>query len=155
MTQVSGGRGARPGGLEIWKFGGASLADAAAIERAAGLIAGHPGPLVIVASALGGVTDLLLTGAGLASSGKADEAARVAAVFLRRHHEVAKALLPEGSARRALLARIDAAAREYRDLCGAVTVLGHLAPRASDMLIARGERMSAGILAAAISRAKR
>jgi aspartokinase/homoserine dehydrogenase 1 len=155
MTQVSGGRGARPGGLEIWKFGGASLADAAAIERAAALIAGHPGPLVIVASALGGVTDLLLTGAGLAASGKADEAARTAAVFLRRHHQVAKALLPEGPARRALLARIDAAAREYRDLCGAVSVLGHLAPRASDMLIARGERMSAAILAASISRARR
>ena len=38
---------------------------------------------------------------------------------------------------------IDAAAREYRELCGAVGVLGHLAPRASDMLVSRGERLSA------------
>ena len=49
--------------LEVWKFGGASLADAAAIRRAAALIASHKGPLVVVASALGGITDLLLGGA--------------------------------------------------------------------------------------------
>jgi aspartokinase/homoserine dehydrogenase 1 len=155
MTQAGSDSAASPGGLEIWKFGGASLADAAAIQRAAALIAAHPGPLVIVASALGGVTDLLLSGASLACGGRAEEAGRVAAVFLRRHREVAKALLPEGPARRALLARIDAAAREYRDLCGAVAVLGHVPPRASDMLLARGERISATILAASIARAKR
>jgi aspartokinase len=85
MTEAHAGTGGAAGGLEIWKFGGASLADAAAIQRAATLIAAHAGPLVIVASALGGVTDLLLNGARLASTGKADEAGRVAAVFLRRH----------------------------------------------------------------------
>jgi aspartokinase len=58
--------------LEIWKFGGASLADAAAIERAAALVAAHGGPLVVVASALAGVTDLLLNGAALASTGKGE-----------------------------------------------------------------------------------
>jgi aspartokinase/homoserine dehydrogenase 1 len=155
MTPRRTEKAAPAGALEIWKFGGASLADTAAIQRAATLIAGHDGPLVIVASALGGVTDLLLNGATLACTGQTDEAGRVAAIFLRRHHDVAKALLPQGRERRALLARIDAAAREYRDLCGAVAVLGHLAPRASDMLLARGERMSATILAAAIGRAGR
>ncbi|MEP6594038.1 MAG: aspartate kinase, partial [Acidobacteriota bacterium] len=147
--------GASAAGLEVWKFGGASLADAPAIQRAAVLIAAHPGPLVVVASALGGITDLLLSGAALARAGQAAAAARVAALFLRRHREVAKALLPEGPARRALLGRIDAAAREYRDLCGAVAALGHVAARASDMLVSRGERISAAILAAAVTRARR
>jgi len=146
---------AAPRDLEIWKFGGASLADAAAIQRAAALITAHAGPLVVVASALAGVTDLLLNGATLASAGKAEEAGRVAALFLRRHREIARAVLPAGTARRALLSRLDAAAREYRDLCGAVAVLGHLAPRASDMLVARGERMSAAILAAALAAGRR
>ncbi len=56
--------------LEVWKFGGASLADVAAIERAVALISRHQGPLVVVASALGGVTDLLLEGANAATSGR-------------------------------------------------------------------------------------
>ncbi|HUU33601.1 MAG TPA: hypothetical protein VMW48_06030, partial [Vicinamibacterales bacterium] len=55
--------------LEVWKFGGAALADGKAIDRAARKIAGHPGPLVIVASALGGVTDLLLEGANHTAAG--------------------------------------------------------------------------------------
>ncbi len=137
--------------FEIWKFGGASLADAAAIHKAAALIAGHPGRLVIVASALAGVTDLLLEGANQAASGRLDDARRAAATFLRRHREVVGELLPRGAARRRVLAAVDAAAREYRDLCRAVGVLGHLAPRASDLLISRGERMSATLLAATLS----
>ena len=141
--------------LEIWKFGGASLADARAIQRAAGLITRHSGPLVIVASALGGVTDLLLEGAGQAAAGRSAEAARTAAAFLRRHREVARELVPGGPGRRKLLATIDAAAREYRELCGAISVLGHIPARASDILVARGERMSASLLAAVLSRAGR
>jgi aspartokinase len=49
--------------LEVWKFGGASLASAEQIEKAAALIAKHTGPLIIVPSALAGITDLLLEGA--------------------------------------------------------------------------------------------
>ena len=49
--------------LQVWKFGGASLADAAAVRHAVSLIRAHDGPLVVVASALAGITDLLLGGA--------------------------------------------------------------------------------------------
>ena len=141
--------------LEVWKFGGASLADAAAIRKAAELATGHPGPLVIVASALAGVTDLLLGGAHAAVTGDTRQASRVAAAFLVRHRKIARELLLAGAQRRALLAAIDAAAREYRELCAAVAVLGHLAPRASDMLVARGERMSATMLAAVLTASRR
>jgi aspartokinase/homoserine dehydrogenase 1 len=137
--------------LEVWKFGGASLADAGAIQRAAALIAEHKGPLIVVASALGGITDLLIGGAQRAAAGSADETASRASVFLQRHRQAVKSLLPPGKKRRALLARIDDAAREYRDLCAAVAVLGHLEPRTMDLLVARGERMSAALLAEAVS----
>jgi aspartokinase/homoserine dehydrogenase 1 len=141
--------------LEVWKFGGASLADAAAINKAIGLIRRHDGPLVVVASAFSGITDLLLQGADAATSGRSAEAGRAAAEFLRRHREVARALIPKGTSQRRLLTAIDAAAREYQELCVAIGVLAHLAPRASDLLVSRGERMSASILAAALSRPRR
>jgi aspartokinase/homoserine dehydrogenase 1 len=141
--------------LEVWKFGGASLADAAAIRRAAALIAAHKGPLVVVASALGGITDLLLGGARAAVERDGGNPAALASAFLRRHRQAAKELVPAGPVRRALLGAIDSAAREYRDLCGAVAVLGHLEPRTLDLLVSRGERMSASILTAANSRAGR
>jgi aspartokinase/homoserine dehydrogenase 1 len=141
--------------LEVWKFGGASLADSAAFTRAATLISRHQGRLVIVASALAGITDLLLEGATRASSGDASTAARLAADFLRRHRDIVSDLVPRGAARRKLLASIDSAAREYHELCHAVAALGHLAPRASDLLVARGERVSAALLASVLSTHKR
>jgi aspartokinase/homoserine dehydrogenase 1 len=141
--------------LEVWKFGGASLASAAEIGKAAALIARHPGPLVVVPSALAGVTDLLLEGAAHALAGRPADASHAAATFLRRHREIVRAVVPAGRVRRKLLATVDAAAREYRDLCAAVGLLGHLAPRASDLLVSRGERISGHILTAALNRSGR
>src|SRR5690349_16531389 len=91
--------------LEIWKFGGAALADARAIQKAAERIAAHDGPLVVVASALAGVTDLLL-------SADPDAAEKLRS----KHQQAARAIVPAGKARTALLATIDQSAREYRDL---------------------------------------
>ena len=141
----------RPTPLQVWKFGGASLADAAAIDRAATLIASHDGPLVVVASALAGITDLLLGGAQEAAAGTADAGAARAATFLQRHRQAVNALVPSGPKRRRLLAGIEEAAKQYRDLCGAVAVLGHLEPRTTDLLVSRGERMSAALLAEALA----
>lgn len=151
MATRKGRRAGSRKDLQVWKFGGASLADAGAITRAAALIAAHDGPLVVVCSAFGGVTDLLLEGARQAMAGDEAASARTAAKFLLKHRHVVQELIPRGPVRKALLSTLDASAREYRDLSGAVRVLGHLEPRASDLIVSRGERLSAEILAATLA----
>jgi len=141
--------------LQVWKFGGASLADGAAVRHAVGLIRAHDGPLVIVVSALAGVTDLLLEGARRSVGGDLASASQVAATFLRRHRELAHALVPSRRARRELLLALDAAAREYREIAHAMASLGDLSARASDTLVARGERASSALVAAALLAAGR
>lgn len=131
-------------GLEVWKFGGASVADGRAIQKAAEQIAAHRGPLVVVVSALAGVTDLLL-----------EATPQAADAFRRKHRQAARAVLGSGPVLRRLLAQIDASAREYRDISAATRVLGHLSPRVQDTLVARGEQLSATLLTAAITRARR
>ena len=131
-------------GLEVWKFGGASVADGRAIQKAAAQIAAHRGPLVVVVSALAGVTDLLL-----------EATPQAADAFRRKHRQAARTVLGSGPVLRRVLAHIDASAREYRDVCAATQVLGHLSPRVQDTLVARGEQLSATLLAAAITRARR
>jgi len=126
--------------LEVWKFGGASLADGRAIQRAAQQIAAHRGRLVVVASALAGVTDLLLQGTPQA-----------AVAFRRKHLQAARAVLGIGAERRGIMKEIDQLAREYADVSAAVSVLGHLTPRVQDALVSRGERASARLLAAAVA----
>jgi aspartokinase/homoserine dehydrogenase 1 len=147
--------GHRPPRLEIWKFGGASLADAAAVRHAVSLVSAHRGPLVVVVSALAGVTDLLLDGARRSAAGEPEAASAAAATFLRRHRDLAHALVPPGRARRRLLASSDAKAREYREIAHAMAALADLSNRASDTLVARGERAASALVAAALHAAGR
>jgi aspartokinase/homoserine dehydrogenase 1 len=140
--------------LEVWKFGGASLADAAGLARAAALIGRHQGPLVIVASALAGVTDILLGGATRAAAGDVSAGAQAAAALLKRHRAVIDACRLPAAPHRRLLAALDASVREYRDVCRAVAALGELSARASDLLVARGERLSTALLAAVLPRGR-
>jgi aspartokinase/homoserine dehydrogenase 1 len=137
--------------LEVWKFGGASLQDAPAIRRACGLISAHPGPLVVVVSAVSGVTDALLMGAERCARGEGAQGDRTAASYLLRHRLLVRELLPPGPKRRSLLARLSAWAEEYRDLCWAIATLGRLHPQSSDMLLARGERAAAALVAAVLA----
>ena len=88
------GRDAVGAALEVWKLGGASIADASAVRRAAGLIQRHPGPLVVVVSALRGVTDALLDGAHRSATGDVAAASAQAAAFLRRHRALVLDLVP-------------------------------------------------------------
>src|SRR5512141_1153250 len=113
----------RPARLEVWKFGGASLADAAAVRHAVALIRAHRGPLVVVVSALAGVTDLLLDGARRSAAGEPEAASAAAATFLRRHRDLAHALVPPGPAQRRLLASSEEQAREYREIAHAMAAL--------------------------------
>jgi aspartokinase/homoserine dehydrogenase 1 len=145
-------RAPQPSRLHVWKFGGASLADATAVATAAGRIAAYRGPLVVVASALAGITDVLLDAADHAVSGRAKAAATAAATLRQRHVKVATALLKAGPARRAALAAIDASVNEFEEILAAIAILQHLSPRTRDLIVARGERLSATLLAAAIGR---
>ena len=134
---------------EVWKFGGVSLADGHAMRDAVIRIQKHHGPLAIVASALAGITDLLLAGADAASRGDRAEAGKSAATLKRKHNDVAGRLL-KGRRLVQSLAMIDESAREYDAICGAIAVLGHLTPRVRDAVVSRGERLSAQLLAAAL-----
>ncbi|MGE5125642.1 MAG: aspartate kinase [Betaproteobacteria bacterium] len=148
-------RAGRPARLEVWKFGGASLADAAAVRNAVSLIKAYRGPLVVVVSALAGITDLLLEAARRSVAGTPEAASAAAAQFLRRHRDLAHALVPAGTARNRLLAQADAQAREYREVAHAMAALGDLSARASDTLVARGERAASSVVAAALAGAGR
>jgi aspartokinase/homoserine dehydrogenase 1 len=158
MAGARRGKGSPPARgrrLEVWKFGGAALADADGVGNAVKLVLSHEGPLVVVVSALSGVTDSLLDGARQAVAGETKAAAMAAASFLRRHRDIAHALIPAGPARRRVLATADRLAREYHEITHAVSRLGDLSPRANDILVARGERAASALIAAALDAAGR
>src|SRR6266571_4246712 len=135
----------------IHKFGGASLANAAGIERAAKIVAAyHPAPQVVVVSAMSGVTDTLLDCAARASRGDAAQLRTAAKALRARHGEAARALVPRGARLDELVGIIDAAFAELEQLAGGLGILREITPRTIDYLVARGERLSAQMFAAAL-----
>ena len=71
---------------------------------------------MIVASALGGITDLLLDAATNAAAGRLDAAEQSADAFRARHRNAATAVLKPSPARRQLLAEIDRSSVEFHEL---------------------------------------
>jgi aspartate kinase len=137
--------------MNVLKFGGTSVGSAGRIRSAARLVASRGGePGVVVASAMGGVTDLL-SGLGVSSSLRDREAVEAAkAAVARRHEEALEGLdLPreEHEAARASLA---AELRRVGDISAGVFLLEEIPPRASDALLAAGELISSRFLAAAL-----
>jgi aspartokinase/homoserine dehydrogenase 1 len=133
----------------IHKFGGASLADARAIRHAVTIIRGRPRPVVIVVSALAGVTDMLLRVVDSATRGDAVHALALTTEFRQRYHDTVIALVPARH-RRPLLQYVDAASDDLEELVRSLAVLREASARVRDHVVMRGERLSARLVAAAL-----
>ncbi len=135
----------------VHKFGGASLADSAAVRRAVEIIQSHHRePAVVVVSAMAGVTDALLAAARHAVSGDEGGLSALIQQLRTRHDEAANALLPPGPSRTTMLSHIAESFRELESLAEELRHLRQLPLRISDQVVSRGERLSARLLTAAL-----
>jgi aspartokinase/homoserine dehydrogenase 1 len=135
----------------VHKFGGASLADSAAVRHAVDILRRHrPEPTVVVVSAMAGTTDALLGVAQQAGTGEARTVASLIARLRSRHAEVARALLPAGRERADVLAYISDVFEELEALAQGLRLLRELTSRTTDYLVSRGERLSARLVEAAL-----
>jgi len=140
-------------GVVVMKFGGTSVADAAAIRRLAGIVAAEQArtkraPIVVV-SALAGVTDTLLALARASVAGDRAVVQKGVEDIGRRHAEAAAELLePSGAA-----AVLDALAVQVEELLAvltAVSILREASPRSLDGIASTGELLSSRLVAAAL-----
>ena len=131
------------------KFGGTSVGSADRVRTVADLVrARRSRQVVVVVSALGGITDLLIRGARLSLARDAGWEA-VAYEVLSRHHATIAALVG-GRGQDPLLAHLDGLVTELRSLYTGVYNLEELTPRTLDAIAGIGERASCEIVAAAL-----
>jgi len=137
----------------VVKFGGTSVADAAAIARAAAITRSRaPRRPVVVVSALARATNELLAAAEQAARGQLIVALRGIEGLRDRHLSEAQALLGEGGDADDVRADLSAMCDELASLSEALSVLGHLTPRSLDAIAAYGELLSAALVHAAFRR---
>ena len=138
----------------IAKFGGTSVADAAAITRTVNIIRGcvDRQPVVVV-SALAGTTNALIAAAEQAATGHLVTAIAQVEAMRDRHLGVVTALLGDGDEALDIAAEESMLFDELAHLAEALSVLGYLTPRSLDMISSLGEQLSAPIVTAAFRRA--
>lgn len=138
---------------EVHKFGGTSVAGAERLRAASALVVAAAAPgarLVVVTSAMAGVTDALTDAVAAAGSG---DVARTRATLERLralHHEAARGLEGEPGG---LAGEIERIFGELGDTLHAVAALGEVPARARDRVLAAGERLAARLLARALGQA--
>lgn len=147
MMNAAGGAAGAQGPL-VMKFGGTSVADADRLRRVARLAGtGRQGGVLVVLSALAGVTDALLDCGRKAAAGQGDAANVALEGIVERHRTVAKELFGAGVPGHIEEALV-AAATELGDLLRGVSLLGEMPARSHDFLAGRGELLSTVLLAA-------
>ena len=138
----------------VCKFGGTSVGDAAAIARTAAIIADRRErqPIVVV-SALGGTTNILLQIAEQAAKGQLIGALSAVEGLRDRHLAQTESLLHDDPAASADVAgELSAMFDELAALAEALKTLGDLTPRSLDAIASLGEQLSSVLVVAAFQR---
>jgi aspartate kinase len=134
-------------GPRILKFGGTSVGDAEAIGRLVRHVSGahQRGGVVVVVSALSGITDRLLQLSAAATRNESGVDTAISEAQ-ERHVRVAREVVPEPVS---LIQLIETEFVEVRNLLHAVAILKDASPRTRDAIAAFGELLSSRIVDAA------
>ena len=138
--------------IQVMKFGGTSVGDAARIRSAAAIAAeaSKERAVVVVVSAMSGVTNTLIAAAGKAATGDEAAAEALTRALQEKHHEAIGKLISDIENRRELLSEIDALIERAANYCRGCALLGELSPRALDVIAGTGERLTARMTAAVL-----
>jgi len=134
--------------MQVLKFGGTSVANAENISKVVAIVKEtvKKDTTVVVVSALGGVTDLLLGAAALAADG--DELYKEKLTTIeQRHIEAVKQLIPVAQQSQ-LLSLVKKSCNEIEDICNGIFLLRELTARSKDRIGSYGEWLSSQIIAA-------
>ena len=136
--------------MVIMKFGGSSLTTPEALGQIADIIlANRFSRKVVVLSAVGGVTDILVRAIDAALQGEADASAAVDRVR-QIHRVLVDGAVPKPRLAQATLAGIEAYLEPLDRLLRGVALTGEATDRVRDAIVVTGERLSVRLMAAVV-----
>ena len=141
--------------MKVLKFGGTSVGSVASILSLQKIVekeAKHQ-PIIVVVSALGGITDQLITTSQLALKG--DESWRNEFdSIVARHHKMIDAIITDPHDRESLFNNVDSLFEQLQSIYYGVFLIHDLSHKTEDTIISYGERLSSRIVATLIRGAK-
>ena len=141
--------------MKVLKFGGTSVGSVASILSLQKIVekeAKHQ-PIIVVVSALGGITDQLITTSQLALKG--DESWRNEFdSIVARHHKMIDAIITDPHDRESLFNNVDSLFEQLQSIYYGVFLIHDLSHKTEDTIVSYGERLSSRIVATLIRGAK-
>ena len=135
--------------MKVLKFGGTSVGSAESILNVKRIVEAQTEPVIVVVSALGGITDQLIRTSQQAVAGDVAYLTSFAEMA-QRHHDIIDAVIPEGAAHETLLHIVDGLLEELRSIYQGVYLIRDLSPKTQAAIVSYGERLSSRITATLI-----
>lgn len=137
--------------MKVLKFGGTSVGSAEAINKTISIVSSKlkEDSIVVVVSALGGTTDLLIGSGQLAAEGN-EEYKESLKKLENRHLDTVKELIPVQQ-QSSVLSQVKKYCNEIEDICNGIFLLHELSIRTKDKLVSYGELLSSKIITAAFN----
>ena len=137
----------------VMKFGGTSIADQHCVNNVAGIVVNHAKKgfeVVVVVSALNGVTDQLLEASEKAKHRSLNEVLEILSTIEKRHLALAKEAIGDDILRKEATKTVRVNLEELRKVLTGISYLGEATPRSKDYVLSFGERLSAPIICGAL-----
>jgi len=141
--------------MKVLKFGGTSVGSVESILSLKQIVEkeAKDNHVVIVVSALGGITDKLINTSTLAVEGK-EEWRQEFDSMVERHHKMIDTIITDNKKRENLFNSVDAMFEQLRSIYFGVYLIHDLSPKTLDAIVSYGERLSSLIVATLIDGAK-
>lgn len=144
--------GIRTKGMKVLKFGGTSVGTPASLRNVKDIVEGCDEQVVVVVSALGGITDQLINTAKLACMGEISYLQHYASI-VERHLRVIDEVVDDDK-RLDVKSIVNPLLEELGNVFRGINLIKDLSPRTLDVVESYGERLSSVIISRVISGAK-
>ena len=139
--------------MKVLKFGGTSVGSVDSILNVKKIVEAQSESVIVVVSALGGITDKLIKTSYMAVEGDL----LYQKSFLEmaeRHEEMINAIIPEGKQRDTLMTLVRSLLEELRSIYQGVYLIRDLSPKTLAAIVSYGERISSYIVTSLINGAE-
>lgn len=135
--------------MKVMKFGGTSVGSVNSILSVKQIVEAVEEPVIVVVSALGGITDKLIHTSQMAANGDAAYEKEYREI-VNRHIEMVYTVIPAGEGRTVLLDKVNELLSELKDIFQGIYLIKDLSPKTSATIVSYGERLSSIIVATLI-----
>ncbi len=139
--------------MKVLKFGGTSVGSVNSILSVKQIVESVEEPVIVVVSALGGITDKLLKTAAMATNGDVGYE-REFSEIITRHLDVIQGVLPDKVQRIEVQKQVMALLDELGNIYRGVYLINDLSVKTSDTIVSYGERISSLIVSNVIKDAQ-